>query len=620
MWNQQELCEAIQQSQSIHSLLSHGEAFLQTQQGVTYLGNEEEIPLIIGTDLRGITIFSSKNEPMIVSSPLEGFAIPDSRLGASFVEDTTILSSVIDNQTILSLNAPRSHLIRKHVVSVGDHSQSSSLKQLSSTFENYNIIATQSLLPILFSEAQNILSHYALITKSFPLPPILIQCSQPAVGESFSMIGAQCTPQPDRNLSSYTKFSLAYKGVRCKQNILKERDITNFIRKEWKIPIEENCKFTVTSKYDTVYFSNNYRVYITAKWSNPKSLLSAPLLDFFPSINFEINVTSKYSIQSVQYRELHYLKGLIFSNVSSLAQLSSTENEEVMLCEDVTESDGISKCLEQISSASPDATFIQQDSSESRPLLDCTEIIWSFVKLYCVNDFTPFTKLLTSMVEGVIACEITPYFQPENKSYLSKLIKDCSGDKSLSKLEQDLSDPAKVIEIITEIGMLKLFADYVYKISSKCLLNLDNDINAKFLELEDHSRKFKFLHLLHTICEVGIIAESHLKLSPNEIRPFITSLYQHFIKNFEDFDITTTSRLTYHLKKRSSSNQTLHDICNRVPCSLWHLESTQQKSDFSVSFVNRELFQSINQSAEDLLNPYHIYIQQITSSISRRTA
>ena len=84
MWTPQSLWETIQQSQSIHSPTQQGELLVQTNASLTYLGNEEEIPLVIGPDIRGVTLFSSKSEAGKFPSPLEGFNIPDARLGQSF--------------------------------------------------------------------------------------------------------------------------------------------------------------------------------------------------------------------------------------------------------------------------------------------------------------------------------------------------------------------------------------------------------------------------------------------------------------------------------------------------------------------------------------------------------
>ena len=612
MWTPQNLCELIQQSQSNYFPLEHGDLLLQTNQSITYLGNEEEIPLLTGPDIRGVSLFSRKNE-LTSLSPLEGFNIPDSRLGASFVDDATFLSSVNSNNPN-PLVPQTSHFIRKNVLSIGDYLATFSSKLPTCSYRYYNIIPTQTLSPISFTDAQALLSNYAILTKSVSLSPLLVHCSPPSVGETFSLIGAHCAPHPDRKVDTYTTHGLIYKGIKSKQSLLKERDILNFIIKECHIPIQDGCKYKVTSKYDTVYFSNNYRVYITAEWNNPKCLLSTPPLDFLPSINFEINLTSKHSLQSLQFRELSFLKNLLSSN-TSLVSLGSMDCENIY---DLSENDGISKCLEQISSASPDATFIQQDSSETRPLLDCTEIIWSFVRQYCTTDLTPLANLLTSLIKGIIACEITPYFQPENSSYLATLIRESSNNKDTTFLIQEISDTAKLTEIATEIGTLKLLGDYIYKLSIKSVLSGDN-INQKFQQF-DVAKKIRFLTLLHTLCEIGIISEFHLKLSQNETKIFLCTLYGHFVDNISDFDINTTSRLTYHLKQRSASTQTLHDICSRVPCSLWHLEANQQKNTFSVSLVNRELFQSTGQVSEDLLNPYYIYLQRITSCVSRKSA
>ena len=613
MWTPQNLCEIIQQSQSNYSPLEHGDLLLQSNQSITYLGNEEEIPLVTGPDIRGLTLFSYKNEATVLS-PLEGFNIPDSRLGGSFTEDTTFLSAINSNKSN-SLMPQTSHFIRKNVLSIGDHLPTfSSAKSPAITYLCYNIIPTQILSPVSFTEAQSLLSNYVILTNSLSLSPLLVHCSPPSVGETFSLIGAHSTPNPDRKVDAYRTHGLIYKGIKSRHSLLKERDIVSFLTKECHIPIADNCQYRVTSKYDTVYFSNNYRVYITAEWSNPKCLLSTPPLDFLPSINFEITLTSKHSLQSLQFRELSFLKNLLSSN-TSLVSIGSMECENIY---DLSQNDGISKCLEQISSASPDATFIQQDCTETRPLLDCTEIIWCFVRQYCTTDLTPLANLLTSLIEGIIACEITPYFQPDNCSYLATLIRESSTNQDTTSFVQDISDTAKLNEIVTEIGILKLLGDYIYKLSVKSVLSGDN-VTQKFHQF-DVSKKLRFLTLLHTLCEIGIISESHLKLSGNEIKLFLCTLYDHFVNNISDFDINTTSRLTYHLKQRSASTQTLHDICSRVPCFLWHLETDQEKNKFSVSFVNRELFQSTGQVSQELLNPYYFYLQRITSCISRKSA
>ncbi|KAI6654997.1 hypothetical protein LOD99_2286 [Oopsacas minuta] len=606
MWTLQDLYETIQQSKSNNSPLQHGELLLQTNESLTYLGNEEEIPLIMGPDIEGVTLFSSKNDLGKMSSPLEGFNIPDSRLGGSFSQEATISSTQSPNIPNL-LPKSQSHLIRKKVLFIGDHLPA---KLTSCSYQNYNVIPTQSLFPISFSTAQSLLNNYVIVTKSISLSPLLVHCSPPNVGESFSMVGSHCTPHPDMKLDIYRTFGLVYKGIRSKTNLLKELDIANFISKECLIPIETNCKFKVTSKYDTVYFSNNYRVYITAQWNNPKSLLSAPPLDFLPSINFEITLNNKHSLQTLQSRELSFLKNLIFSD-------KSVSNNSEEIC-NFSVSDGISKCLEDINSASPDATFIQQNSNDTRPLLDCTEIIWTFVREYCTHEFSALANLLTSLIEGVVSCEITPYIQPENNSYLATLIRECSQSKDVTLLTQNISDTGKLTDIVIEIGILKLFGDYLVKLSSKSILSIDS-MTQKLYQF-DGTKKLKFLTLLHTLCEIGIISESHLKLSRNETRTFLSTLYDHFVNKFDDFDISATSRLTYHLKQRSSSIQTLKDICSRVPCSLWHLEANQEKEKFSVSFVNRELFQTTSPISEDLLNPYYFYMQRITSCVNRRSA
>ena len=609
MWTPQSLWETIQQSQSIHSPIQQGELLVQTNASLTYLGNEEEIPLVIGPDIRGVTLFSSKGEVGKVPSPLEGFNIPDSKLGQSFSQDNTALSTLSPNNTSL-LSSPHSHLIRKNVLSIGNHLPSLSAKHSVCSFQNYNIIPTQSLFPVSYTTAQTILNNYVRATKSISMSPILIHCYPPNVGEAFGMIGFHCAPHPDRKLDICSTFGLVYKGVRSKKNLVKERDISNFITKECQIPIKPNCNYRVTSKYDTVYFSNNYRVYITAEWKNPKSLLSPPPLDFLPSINFEINPSDKHSLLPFQFRELCLLKHLISSD-----SLLANNPEDISL---VSMSEGISKCLEEISSASPDATFIQQDSNETRPLLDCTEIIWTFVCQYSTKDISSLTNLLTALFEGVVTCEITPYIQPENNSHLATLIREISESKDLNILPQNIFDPKKLLEIVMEIGILKLFGDYLYKLSYKSLLVVDG-FNQKFNQL-DISKKIKFLTLLHMLCEIGIISQSHLKLSQPETRTFLSALYGHFVSKLEEFDISTTSRLTYHLKQRSSSIQILHDICSRVPCSLWHLEADQEKNRYSVSFVNREIFQSASPVSEDLLNPYYFYLQRITSCVSRKSA
>ena len=423
------------------------------------------------------------------------------------------------------------------------------------------------------------------------------------------MIGFHCAPHPDRKLDVCSTFGLVYKGVRSKKNLVKERDITSFITKECQIPIKQNCNYKVSSKYDTVYFSNNYRVYITAEWKNPKSLLSPPPLDFLPSINFEINPSDKHSLLPFQLREVCFLKHLISSDDPLV------NNPEDICLVSVTE--GISKCLEDISSASPDATFIQQDCNETRPLLDCTEIIWTFVCQYSTKDTSSLTNLLTAFFEGVVTHEITPYIQPENYSHLATIIREILVSKDLTILPQNIYDPKKLSEIAIEIGLLKLFGDYLYKLSNKSLLSIEG-LNQKFNQF-DSSKKIKFLTLLHMLCEIGIISQSHLKLSQSEIRTFLSALYEHFVNKLEEFDISTTSRLTYHLKQRCSSIQILHDICSRVPCSLWHLEADQEKNKSSVSFVNKELFQSTSPVSEDLLNPYYFYLQRITSCVSRKS-
>ena len=609
MWTPQSLWETIQQSQSIHSPTQQGELLVQTNASLTYLGNEEEIPLVIGPDIRGVTLFSSQSEAGKLPSPLEGFNIPDARLGQSFSQDSTVLSVMSPNNISLP-SSSHSHLIRKNVLSIGDQLPSLSAKPSVCSFQNYNIIPTHSLFPVSYTTAQSILNNYVIATKSISMSPVLIHCSPPNAGEAFNMIGFHCTPHPDRKLDICSTFGLVYKGVRSKKNLAKERDITNFITKECQIPIKPSCNYKVTSKYDTVYFSNNYRVYITAEWKTPKSLLSPPPLDFLPSINFEINPSDKHSLLPFQLRELCFLKRLISSE-------NPFENNPEEIHPDSV-SEGISKCLEEIGSASPDATFIQQDCNETRPLLDCTEIIWTFVCQYSTKDTSSLTNLLTALSEGVVTCEITPYIQPENNSHLATLIREISESKDLNLFPQIIFDPKKLSELVVEIGIFKLFGDYLYKLSYKSLLSVEG-LNQKIIHL-DNPRKIKFLTLLHMLCEIGIISQSHLKLSQQETRTFLSALYAHFVNKLEEFDISTTSRLTYHLKQRSSSIQTLHDICSRVPCSLWHLEADQEKNRFSVSFVNRELFQSTSPVSEDLLNPYYFYLQRITSCVSRKSA
>ena len=611
MWTPQDISNLMQHSQSNYLPLERGELLLQSNQSITYLGNEEEIPLITGPDIRGVSLFSYKNE-LTVLSPIEGFNIPDSRLGASFAEDITFISANNNNNKQNSLT---SHFIRKTVLSVGDHLPTfASAKPPTLSYLCYNIIPTQTLSAMPFTEAQVLLSNYVVLTNSQSLSPLLIHCLPPNAGESFSLIGAHSMPHPERTVDTFRTHGLISKGIKSKHSLSKERCINTFITKECHIPIEDNCKYRVISKYDTVYFSNNYRVYITAEWKAPKCLLSTPPLDFFPSINFEITLNSKHSLQSLQFRELSFLKSLLSSN-TSLVSVGSVDSENIL---DLSQNDRISKCIDQIGSASPDATFIQQDGTEIRPLLDCTEIIWCFVRQHCTTDLAPLANLLTSLMDGIIACEITPYFQQDNYSHLATLIRDYSKNKDATSFIQNISDTAKLNEIATEIGILKLLSDYIYKLSIKSVLSAA-DVTRNFNQL-DVAKKYKFLSLLHTLCEIGIICESHLKLSQSEAKIFLCTLYEHFAKNINDFDINTTSRLTYHLKQRSASTQTLHDICSRVPCFLWHLEADQERNKFSVSLVNRELFQSAGQISEDLLNPYYVYFQRITSCISRRSA
>ena len=170
MWNPQSLWETIQQSQSNHSPIQQGDLLVQTNASLTYLGNEEEIPFVISPDIRGVTLFSSKSEVMKLPSPLEGFNIPDSRLGQSFSQDNTVLSTLSPNNVSL-LSSPHSHLIRKNVLSVGDQLPSFSAKHSVCSFQNYNIIPTQSIFPVSYTTAQGILNNYVIASKSISMSP-----------------------------------------------------------------------------------------------------------------------------------------------------------------------------------------------------------------------------------------------------------------------------------------------------------------------------------------------------------------------------------------------------------------------------------------------------------------
>jgi hypothetical protein len=183
------------------------------------------------------------------------------------------------------------------------------------------------------------------------------------------------------------------------------------------------------------------------------------------------------------------------------------------------------------------------DALPSRKDMDFTDKVWSFVTR-TVNQ-QDLLSVMVAVAESLEQGELQPLVAKSNRTVLADLVRESlklatiqtSGDvkemaESLSAqfdfwLEDRNPEPSPVIELVIDIGIEKLYRDYMFWLSGEGMLTRSQIID--FLETDSKTEKIKRLHALFRVVEVAhLVKRNVMCFSETQLRSFVKQAFEYW--------------------------------------------------------------------------------------------